>query len=223
MSAPSPVNGVGRGAVPAAGDVAALPLGGPEDTAELRVVADVGRDLMPLQPGASRRALEPVADAVLVDVTVRGRTVLPGAWLRRSDAQTLTISGYRPLTEADVRMPAVVIGHGAGAELAWGQTLWPLHLDEQIAVPETCRPSVHGLARLRRLVLVALGRRDEVALTLWREPGFEIPWHDVRMAPYARWWFELAQVPPGMRYADAARRQGLDPCALLSDGIAPGR
>src|SRR5699024_11198195 len=55
--------------------------------------------------------------------------------------------------------------------------------------------------------LVALGRRDEVALTLWRQDGFEVPWHDVRLIPRAAWWFEIAQVPPGTRYADAEAAQ----------------
>lgn len=57
---------------------------------------------------------------------------------------------------------------------------------------------------------MALGRRDDVALTLWRDPAFEVPWHDVRLVGRARWWFAMAQVPSGMRYADAARTQGLD-------------
>ena len=56
---------------------------------------------------------------------------------------------------------------------------------------------------------MAAGRRQEVALTLWRDPGFEVPWQDVRLVPHARWWFEMADVPPTATYADAARLQGI--------------
>ena len=58
-------------------------------------------------------------------------------------------------------------------------------------------------------MLVALGRRSEIALTLWQAPDLEIPWHDVRLLPHAQRWFELAGVPPGTRYADAERIQGV--------------
>ena len=87
--------------------------------------------------------------------------------------------------------------------------MWPLDLGGAVAIPDAARADPHPLSRLRRLLLVAAGRRAEIALTMWQAPDFEIPWQDVRLLPRAASWFELAQVPTSMRYADAERAQGV--------------
>lgn len=201
---------VGRTTPVTAGSLLEVPLTDARaDVALLHVVADVDRDLRPTSERVRPDLLDHAAGGVLVSVEVAGHTVLPGAYVRRDDLARALVLGHRRVVAADLRFPAVVLGDAPGSVLAWGETRWPLPLDPSLAVPEACRPGVHSLSQLRRLVLVALGRRDDVALTLWRDPDLEVPWHDVRLAPRARWWFELAQVPPGMRYADAARSQGV--------------
>lgn len=184
--------------------------GRPGDRAEIRVLLDVCRDL---EPGVARDrpwALLPVRGAVLVEVSAGGRVVLPGAWAEPGDLAALPAIGHRPVTVADLRMPAFVLGFGSGAVLAWGETVWELPFDDSLAIPEACRPAVHSAAALRRLALVALDRRADVGLTLWNDPAFEVPWRDVRLVPRAKWWFDMAQVPASMRYADAARARGID-------------
>lgn len=197
-------------AAPAPGTVLRLPLtasGG--DDAQVRVLADLDRDLAPHARTDRRWPLSVLGSAVLVDVVVDGRTVLPGAWVEHralADLERLRAERLRP---EDLRMPAVVLGEGSEAVLAWGETIWPLPFDASVRIPATCRPGIHSLAELRRLALTAAGRRSVVGLTLWRAPGFAVPWHDVRLDERARWWFEMAQVPPGMRYAGAADTQGV--------------
>lgn len=177
----------------------------PGDEAVVRVLAVPRRDL--LIDGALPEPLVPFADALLVDVAAGGRTVLPGAWIEPRALDAGTPCSAPPVTAADLRLPAVVHGDGPRAELHWGATRWSLPFDDSVEVPRTCRAAAHSSATLRRLALVAAGRRDEIPLTIWRDPSFEIPWHDVRLAPRASWWFELAQVPFGMRYRDALEAQ----------------
>lgn len=177
----------------------------PGDHAIVRVVAAPHRDLA--DPCGAAQLLEPFTGALLVDVRVGERLVLPGAWVRREVIDRGEPVPPRPVRSADLRPPAVIVGDGQDAALHWGLTTWPLALQVPLVIPAAARPDPHPTARLRRLVLVALGRRDEVALTLWRQDGFEVPWHDVRLIPRAAWWFEIAQVPPGTRYADAEAAQ----------------
>jgi hypothetical protein len=163
----------------------------PGDQAVVRVIAAPRRDLA--RGGRLSDALAPFADALLVDVHLeRGESLAP-----------------TPVAAADLRPPAVIAGTPERAALHWGETVWPLDLGGAVAIPEAARADPHPLSRLRRLLLVAAGRRAEIALTLWQAPDFEIPWHDVRLLPRAASWFELAQVPPGLRYADAERAQGV--------------
>lgn len=184
--------------------------GGVWDRAEVRLIAVPRRDLA--VRGVLTAALAPFADAHLVEVRVDGRPVLPGAWV-----QTEVLARGEPLPPVpvraeDLRPPAVVVGDGPAAALIWGETVWPLGFDgggPTAAVPASARPDPHPLSRLRRLALVAAGRRGEVGLTLWRDPAFEVPWQDVRLLPQAAWWFEVAGVPAGMRYADAEAAQGV--------------
>lgn len=199
MSLPRPHSGPQP---PAPGTQVAIALTArPGDHAIVRVVAAPHRDLA--DPGRAAHLLEPFTGALLVDVRVGERLVLPGAWVRREVVERGEPLPPRPVRSADLRPPAVIIGDGQDAALHWGLTTWPLALQVPLVIPAAARPDPHPTARLRRLVLVALGRRDEVALTLWRQDGFEVPWHDVRLIPRAAWWFEIAQVPPGTRYADA--------------------
>ncbi len=179
------------------------------DAATLRVLADAERDLAPHALPERPWPLEPVRDGVLVDVSVGGRPVLPGAWVARHGLDRATGMGRERVRPTDLRMPAHVLGEGSNSVLAWGETLWPLPFDDSVAIPASCRPGVHSLSELRRLVLVVLERRADIGLTLWQDPALEVPWHDVRLVPRARWWFEMAQVPVGMRYAEAARAQGV--------------
>src|SRR5699024_5568905 len=88
------------------------------------------------------------------------------------------------------------------------ETVWPLDLGGGVAIPDAARPGPHPLSRLRRLLLVALGRRSEIALTLWQAPDLEIPSHDVRLLQHAQRRFGLAGGPPRTRDAHAARLQG---------------
>lgn len=193
-------------AEPAPGTAIALSLSDHrDDVATVRVLAVPTRDL--LHDGALPSPLAPFQDALLVDVTVQGRCVLPGAWAEPRVLQSGQECEAPQVGKEDLRCPAVVHGEGSAAELHWGATRWPLPFDDSVAVPETCRAGVHSAAVLRRLALVAAGRREDVPLTLWRDPSFEVPWHDVRLAPRASWWFELAQVPVGMRYRDAVEEQ----------------
>jgi hypothetical protein len=179
----------------------------PGDDAVVRVIAAPRRDL------ARRRRLgeplRPFADALLVDVHAGGRMLLPGAWVQHEVLQRGEPLAPVPVAAADLRPPAVIAGTPDQAALHWGETVWPLELGGAVAIPAAGRADPHPLSRLRRLLLVAAGRRAEVALTLWQAPDFEIPWQDVRLLPRAASWFELAQVPPGMRYADAERAQGV--------------
>lgn len=179
----------------------------PGDQAVVRVIAAPRRDLA--HGGQLSPALVPFADALLVDVSVAGATLLPGAWVEREVLDRGAPIAPTPVTAADLRPPAVIAGSSERAALCWGETVWPLELGGVVAIPDSARAGPHPLSRLRRLVLVAGGRRSEIGLTLWRDPGFEIPWQDVRLLPRAAAWFELAQVPPGIRYADAERAQGV--------------
>lgn len=179
----------------------------PGDEAVVRVIAVPRRDMA--RNGVLSEVLAPFAEALLVDVSVAGTVVLPGAWVEPEVLRRGAAIAPIPVTAADLRPPAVIAGTPQRAALCWGETVWPLDLGGVVAIPETARACPHPLSRLRRLVLVAAGRRAEIALTLWQHPDFEVPWHDVRLLPRAAAWFELAQVPPGMRYADAERAQGV--------------
>ena len=179
----------------------------PGDEAVVRVIAVPQRDMT--HGGGLSPALAPFADALLVDVSVAGTTVLPGAWVEHEVLTRGAPIAPVPVTAADLRPPAVITGTPERAALCWGETVWPLDLGGVVSIPEAARADPHPLSRLRRLVMVAAGRRDEVGLTLWRSEDFEIPWHDVRLLPRAASWFELAQVPAGMRYADAERAQAV--------------
>lgn len=179
----------------------------PADQAVVRVIAVPRRDLA--HGGQLSPALAPFADALLVDVTLAGRTLLPGAWVQPEVLERGAPIAPIPVTAADLRPPAVIVGTTERAALCWGDTVWPLDLGGVVSIPDSSRAAPHPLSRLRRLALIAAGRRQEIGLTMWRDPGFEVPWHDVRMMPRAASWFELAQVPPGMRYADAELAQGV--------------
>lgn len=188
------------------GDLASIDLSPvPGDSALVRVLAVPERDL--LRDGQLPVGLAPFQDAVLVEVMSNGHVALPGAWVRPEVIRQAHAAGHQPVGEADLRLPAVVIGDGSRAALHWGETIWPLPFDDSVAIPSSCRPHAHSLPELRRLVLAATGRRSEIALTLWQQPDFEVPWHDVRLVPRPAWWFELAQVPAGMRYRDAVAVQ----------------
>lgn len=177
------------------------------DDAEVRVIAVPRRDMA--RGGQLSPALAPFADALLVDVAIGGRTVLPGAWAQPEVLDRGAALAPAPVTAADLRPPAVIAGTPEQAVLCWGETVWPLDLGGAVAIPDSARAAPHPLSRLRRLTLVAAGRRAEIALTLWQAPEFEVPWQDVRMLPRAASWFELAQVPRGMRYADAEAIQAV--------------
>jgi len=177
------------------------------DDAVVRVIAAPRRDMA--VHGCLSEALAPFADALLIDVTAGGRTVIPGAWVEPEVLDRGTPLAPVPVTAADLRPPAVIAGTPEHAALRWGETVWPLDLGGVVSIPTSARADPHPLSRLRRLALVASGRRAEIALTLWQAPDFEIPWHDVRLLPRAASWFQLAQVPPGMRYADAEAAQGV--------------
>ncbi|APX31728.1 hypothetical protein BH708_02215 [Brachybacterium sp. P6-10-X1] len=184
------------------------------DLAVVRVIAAPQRDMV--RAGTLGEVLRPFADALLVDVAVEGRLVLPGAWVQREVLQRGTAIERVPVAAGDLRPPAVIAGTPERAALHWGETVWPLALGGVVAIPSAARAAPHPLSRLRRLVMVALGRRQEIALTLWQDPDLEIPWHDVRLLPHAARWFELAQVPTGARYADAERIQGVGRARSLS-------
>lgn len=179
----------------------------PGDHAVVRVIAVPRRDMV--RDGALSVPLQPFADALLVDVSVEGRVLLPGAWVQPEVLERGAPIAPTPVGAADLRPPAVLAGTPDRAALHWGETVWPLDLGGAVTIPEAGRADPHPLSRLRRLILVAAGRRAEIALTMWRDPAFEIPWQDVRLLPRAAAWFDLAQVPPGMRYADAERAQGV--------------
>lgn len=179
----------------------------PGDEAVVRVIAAPRRDMV--RGGRLSPALAPFAEALLVDVSVGGRTLLPGAWVEPEVLDRGSAIAPIPVTAADLRPPAVIAGTPERAALCWGETVWPLDLGGVVAIPDSARAAPHPLSRLRRLALIAAGRREEIALTLWRDPGFEIPWQDVRLLPRAAAWFELAQVPSGMRYAEAEQAQGV--------------
>lgn len=202
---------------PAAGDMFRLPLTDRTgDDARVRILVVRSRLLWTSGNGVDpARSLAPFVGDLLVEVDVGGQVVLPGTWLEAQALDTLVPLGRHQVCARDLRLPAVVLGQGSGAELAWGETRWPLPFDDSVAIPDSCRPGAHSVATLRRLVLAAAGRREDIGLTLWRSDDFEVPWHDVRLAPRARWWFELAQVPPTMRYADAARAQSVPVERLL--------
>lgn len=188
----------------------------PGDEAELTVIVEAGTLIRrrPSRPDGQDNPLRAVSGAVLVAASVEGRCVLPGAWAWPAELESLPRLGRRPLRPADLRLPAVVLGEGDRAQLAWGETLWPLPFDGAVAIPAAARPGAHRRTELRRLVLAAAGRREDVGLTLWRSPDFEIPFHDVRLLPHARWWFDMAQVPP-LPYAEIAELQGVGIRALL--------
>lgn len=179
----------------------------PLDRAIVRVLAAPRRDLT--RHGALSAPLAPFSQALLVDVQVEGRMLLPGAWVLPEVIDRGQRIGPIPVSATDLRLPAVIAGDSDAAELHWGETVWPMDLGGVVAIPDAARADPHPLSRLRRLTLIAAGRREEIGLTMWREPDFEVPWHDVRLLPHATRWFELAQVPAGMRYADAERFQGV--------------
>lgn len=104
---------------PPIGTAVELPLGErPRDVAVARLLAVPPRDLLideRLPP-----ALHCVADARLVDVSIDGRRVLPGAWVEpRVLTQGRPVAGPA-VTASDLRLPAVVLGEGRHAVLAWG-------------------------------------------------------------------------------------------------------
>lgn len=179
----------------------------PGDTAVVKVIAVPRRDMS--RSGQLSVSLQPFAESILVDVSVGEKLLLPGAWVQHEVLERGTPLAPVPVKAADLRPPAVISGTAEGAHLHWGETVWPLDLGGVVAIPAASRADPHPLSRLRRLTLIAAGRRAEIGLTLWRDPAFEVPWQDVRLLPRAASWFELAQVPPGMRYADAEREQGV--------------
>ena len=179
----------------------------PGDSAEVRVIAAPRRDMS--RSGVLSAPLQPFAEALLVDVSVGERTLIPGAWVQPEVLERGTPLAPTPVTAADLRPPAVIRGCSEQAQLHWGETVWPLDLGGAVAIPEAARADPHPLSRLRRLAMVASGRRQEVGLTLWRDPAFEIPWQDVRLMPRAAAWFDLAQVHSGMRYAEAEQAQSV--------------
>ncbi|MCG7309982.1 hypothetical protein [Brachybacterium sp. ACRRE] len=196
------------------GDVLALALTQhPGDEAHVRMLLDQ-RTLADRVPDAAEH-LAVFGDGVLVEVRVGERLALPGVWVERSVLDLRPTGEREPVREEDLRLPAAVVGGTGQTSLAWGETRWPLPLDATVAIPSSCRPGPHSLPELRRLALHAAGRRAEIALTLWQDPGFDVPWRDVRLVPHASWWFEIAQIPPGTRYADAAARQGVEATRLL--------
>lgn len=196
------------GSRPLPGTRVRIALGDPAgDEAVVRVIAAPRRDLV--REGRLAAPLQPFADALLVDVALGGRMLLPGAWVQPEVLERGTPISPTPVAAADLRPPAVIAGTSDDAQLHWGETVWPLDLGGVVAIPDAARAEPHPLSRLRRLVLVAAGRRQDIRLTMWRDPAFETPWHDVRLLPRAASWFELAQVPPGMRYADAEQAQGV--------------
>lgn len=206
----SRVPGMRRSVAP--GSLLALPLTSAEaDRAEVRVLLDPSH-----AERSARENLRIFGDGVLVEVRYRGQSLIPGMWADPRILQ-IPVEGHESVRAADLRLPAVILGSGAHAQLAWGETRWPMALDSALAIPQSCRPGVHSAAQLRRLALVALGRRDEVALTLWQDPAMDVPWHDVRLVPHAAAWFSAAQVPVGMRYADAADWQGFPVERLLRE------
>jgi len=177
------------------------------DEGTVRVLAAPRRDMV--RGGRLSPVLEPFADALLVDAWIGEKLVLPGAWVQTEVLERGTAISPVPVAAADLRPPAVIAGTPDRAALCWGETVWPLDLGGVVSIPMASRAAPHPLSRLRRLLMVAAGRRAEIALTLWRDPDFEIPWHDARLLPRAAAWFELAQVPTGMRYADAEAHQGV--------------
>ena len=180
---------------------------------QVRVLAMPRRDL--LREGHLHPALEPYADGVLVDVHVGERVILPGAWVDPSVLADGRPAAHEQVRRTDLRFPAVVVGEGDNAELWWGETTWELPLTAAVQVPAACRPALHRRAQLRRLALVALGRRAEVGLSLWQEPAFEIPWHDARLHPRARWWFDIAGIGERRTY-----RQAAADCGVSVDGLS---
>ncbi|GAA4527555.1 hypothetical protein GCM10023160_23960 [Brachybacterium paraconglomeratum] len=179
----------------------------PDDTAVVRVIAAPRRDMA--RTGALSVPLQPFAESILVDVSVGEKALLPGAWVQQEVLERGAPLAPVPVSAADLRPPAVISGAAEHASLYWGETVWPLDLGGVVAIPASARPDPHPLSRLRRLTLIAAGRREEIGLTLWRDPAFDVPWQDVRLLPRAASWFELAQVPPGMRYADAEQAQAV--------------
>ncbi|MGP5087302.1 hypothetical protein [Brachybacterium tyrofermentans] len=208
LSPPSRPRDRGAPSDPLPGTRVTIPLtDAPGDLAVVRVIAAPRRDMV--HADRLGTPLQPFADSLLVDVSVGARLVLPGAWVQREVLERGTPIGPVRVGAADLRPPAVIAGDGEHAQLHWGETVWPLDLGGVVAIPATARASAHPLSRLRRLVLVAAGRRADIALTLWQDPGFEVPWHDVRLLPRAARWFELSGVPAGMRYSDAERAHGV--------------
>ncbi|MGP5125094.1 hypothetical protein ACTXKL_01000 [Brachybacterium tyrofermentans] len=208
LSPPSRPRDRGGPSDPLPGTRVTIPLtDAPGDLAVVRVIAAPRRDMA--RAGRLGTPLLPFADSLLVDVSVDGRLVLPGAWVQQEVLDRGTPLAPVRVGAVDLRPPAVIAGDGEQAQLHWGETVWPLDLGGVVAIPPTARASAHPLSRLRRLVLVAAGRRADIALTLWQDPGFELPWHDVRLLPHAARWFELAEVPVGMRYSDAEQAQGV--------------
>lgn len=179
-----------------------VPFTGSGEIATVRVLAVPERDLV--REGRLSPALSSVSDGILVDVTAAGRTVLPGAWVDRAILEGARPVGQGRVPRRELRFPAVVVGEGQQALLLWGETAWPLPLTADVGIPAACRPALHRTADLRRLILAALGRRGEVGLTTWQDPGFDVPWHDVRLHPRARWWFDIAGIGDQRTYRRAA-------------------
>lgn len=208
LSPPPRVQNRGGPSDPLPGTRVTIPLtDAPGDLAVVRVIAAPRRDMV--RAGRVGTPLLPFADSLLVDVSVADGLVLPGAWVQREVLERGASISPARVGAADLRPPAVIAGDGERAQLQWGETVWPLDLGGVVAIPASARASAHSLSRLRRLVLVAAGRRADIALTLWQDPGFELPWHDVRLLPHAARWFELAGVPAGMRYSDAEQAHGV--------------
>ncbi len=181
----------------------------PGDSALVRLLAVPQRDL--LRNGTLPAPLAPFRDALLVEVTDGSRVLLPGAWVQTEVFTHCEPAPRRRWQLEDLRLPAVLWGDGTEAELHWGETVWPMPLQGGIRIPESCRARPHSTAMLRRLSLVAAGRRGDVGLTLWQQSDFDVPWQDVRLVPHAAWWFEIAQVPPTLCYREAVEYQrGLD-------------
>src|SRR5699024_2899429 len=173
--------GCRRDAVPAMSGRAPLPgtrvrialTDRPGDEAVVRVRAARRRDMT--HGGRLSPALAPRADALLVDGVAAGTTVLPGAWVEHEVLERGAPIAPVPVTAADLRPPAVIIGSTERAALCWGETVWPLDLGAVVAIPDAARPGPHPLSRLRPLPPGGLGRRSEIALTPCPDPDREIP------------------------------------------------
>ncbi|WP_262426328.1 hypothetical protein [Brachybacterium sp. Z12] len=114
----------------------------PGDSATVRVIAAPQRDMA--RGGVLSAPLQPFEKALLVDVSVGERILIPGAWVQPEVLERGTPLAPTPVTAADLRPPAVICGVPERATLHWGETVWPLDLGEPSRSPR--RP---GRIRIR--------------------------------------------------------------------------